>query len=45
MNGVAHPLLALSVGGYFPGLYTSPLVLLLGAALCRELVRATERAG
>jgi hypothetical protein len=29
LNAVAHPLLAMSVAGYFPGLWTSPF---LGAA-------------
>jgi len=32
-NGVAHPLLAVAVGGYFPGLWTSPLVGLIGVFL------------
>lgn len=26
LNGVAHPLLAVAAGGYFPGLYTAPVV-------------------
>lgn len=30
INGVAHPLLALAAGGYFPGLVSSPFV----AAAC-----------
>ena len=25
-NGIAHPLLSISAGGYFPGLVTSPLI-------------------
>jgi hypothetical protein len=41
VNGVAHPLLALRVGGYFPGLFTSPLVFVAGLLLLRELNRAT----
>lgn len=32
-NGLAHPLLSLQAGGYFPGLITSPLMLLAGLAL------------
>lgn len=41
VNGVAHPLLALRVGGYFPGLSTSPLVFVAGLLLVQELRRAT----
>ena len=26
LNGIAHPLLAVAVGGYFPGLVTSPFI-------------------
>jgi len=37
LNGVAHPLLALQVGGYFPGLYTSPLAGVLGLLLLNGL--------
>ena len=32
-NGIAHSALALSRGGYFPGLLTAPLLLLLAAWL------------
>lgn len=42
LNGIAHPLLALRAGGYFPGLYTSPLVGVAGALLARRLWRLTE---
>lgn len=42
LNGIAHPLLALAVGGYFPGLVTSPLVGILGLVLVRGLYRATS---
>jgi hypothetical protein len=45
VNGVAHPLLAAATGGYFPGLFTSPLVGLAGVQLLRRLVRATAPAG
>lgn len=37
-NGVVHPLLALLVGGYFPGLWTSPLAGLAGLGLLRQLL-------
>jgi hypothetical protein len=37
-NGVVHPILSLIVAGYFPGLWTSPLAGLLGAALLRTLL-------
>jgi len=43
-NGIAHPLLALRVGGYFPGLLTAPLVGVAGLFLIRELRRATTSA-
>ena len=32
-NGAAHPLLAVAVGGYFPGVWTSPLIGLMGVIL------------
>jgi hypothetical protein len=38
-NAVAHPLLALRAGGYFPGLYTAPLVGLAGLWLAIGLRR------
>ncbi len=41
-NGLAHPLLSLTVGGYFPGLVTSPLVGLLGVLLFRRLLSITK---
>ena len=36
-NGVVHPLLAVMVAGYFPGLWTSPLVGVAGVLLWRGL--------
>ena len=30
LNGIAHPVLSMMGGGYFPGLLTSPLVGILG---------------
>ncbi|MEM7350609.1 MAG: HXXEE domain-containing protein [Acidobacteriota bacterium] len=41
-NGIAHPLLAVASGGYFPGLVTSPLVGILGVWLLRLLWVATR---
>jgi hypothetical protein len=41
-NGVAHPLLAVTAGGYFPGLVTSPLAGLAGLWLYVRLGRATR---
>jgi hypothetical protein len=37
LNAIAHPLLALSAGGYFPGLWTSPILGAAGFALWRVL--------
>lgn len=45
LNLVAHPALALSVGGYFPGLLTAPLVGVLGILVIGELVKATAPGG
>jgi hypothetical protein len=42
VNFVAHPLLALRVSGYFPGLLTAPFLGITGIALLRELIRFTE---
>jgi hypothetical protein len=42
-NGIAHPLLAVSVRGYFPGLITSPVVGVLGLLLARRLQALTQR--
>lgn len=39
-NGVGHPALALRAGGYFPGVATAPLLLLLAATLAVRLIRA-----
>lgn len=40
-NGLFHPLLALNAGGYFPGLFTSPLMAVVGALLLARLWRLT----
>jgi hypothetical protein len=44
LNGVAHPLLAVMSGGYFPGLVTSPLIGLACIGLWRRLRGATSAA-
>jgi len=36
-NGIAHPLLSIATGGYFPGLFTSPFIGLAGVWLWRRL--------
>jgi hypothetical protein len=41
-NGIAHPVMALMIGGYFPDLLSSPLIGLAGALLCLRLARATR---
>lgn len=47
VNGVAHPLIAVATGGYFPGLWTALVVGVIGAALLRMLWQETplDRAG
>jgi hypothetical protein len=40
-NGIAHPLLAVAARGYFPGLFTSPLVGVLGVLLWLRLQALT----
>jgi hypothetical protein len=42
LNGVAHPLLSLRVGGYFPGLFTSPIVGVIGFVLLKRLAALTS---
>ena len=36
-NGIGHPLLSLRAGGYFPGLITSPLLLIIGIVLLNKM--------
>lgn len=43
-NGLAHPLASVYVGGYFPGLITSPVIGVAGVLLLRRLILATGRA-
>ena len=42
LNGVAHPMMALASGGYFPGLITSPLIGAAGVILWQRLRGATR---
>ncbi len=42
LNLVAHPLLSLLTGGYFPGLVTSPAVGVFGVMLWSRLLALTE---
>ena len=42
-NGIIHPLLAVAVGGYFPGLITSPIVGILGILILNRLLKMTKQ--
>jgi len=42
LNGVAHPLLSLAEGAYFPGLFSSPFVAIACFLLWRRLQNATQ---
>ena len=42
LNGVAHPMLAVYVGGYFPGLMSSPFIGLASVYLWKQLSRSTS---
>jgi len=42
LNGVAHPMMAIASGGYFPGLITSPVIGIAGLILWQRLQRATS---
>ncbi len=44
-NGVGHPLMALYSGGYFPGLWSSPVVGVLGVMLLGRLAGYTQGSG
>jgi hypothetical protein len=44
-NGIAHPLLAIAAGGYFPGLVSSPLSGVASLWLWLRLRRATRPVG
>lgn len=41
-NAIAHPLLAIAAGGYFPGLVTSPVIGAAGVWLWHRLREATR---
>ena len=41
VNGIAHPAFAITVGGYFPGLLTSPVIGLAGIWLWWRLHQAS----
>lgn len=43
LNGVAHPMMAISSDGYFPGLITSPVVGIAGVLLWQRLRTATSK--
>ena len=42
LNGVAHPMMAIASGGYFPGLITSPFIGIAGVVLWKRLHGATS---
>ena len=44
INGIAHPVFSILVGGYFPGLVSSPFVGVLGILLVRNLYQASSNA-
>ena len=41
-NGIIHPLLALRVGGYFPGLVTAPVMGVAGVVVWMRLIRISR---
>jgi len=41
-NAIAHPLLAVAAGGYFPGLVSSPFIGAAGVWLWVNLERSTR---
>lgn len=43
VNFIAHPVLSFIVGGYFPGLWSSPIVGGAGVILIKALLTATQR--
>ncbi len=42
LNGIAHPLMAVASGGYFPGLFSAPFIGLASIFLWRRLLGATS---
>jgi hypothetical protein len=45
VNGVAHPIMSVAVAGYFPGLWSSLIVGILGFILLHRLFLATSTTG
>lgn len=45
LNGILHPLLAVWVAGYFPGLVTSPIVGIMGVVVIQRLFAVTDGDG
>ena len=43
LNGVAHPLMALADGGYFPGLFSSPAIGIAGIWLSLRLAKISTK--
>ena len=41
-NGLGHPILALRAGGYFPGVTTAPILLVLALYLARRLLATRQ---
>jgi len=42
-NGILHPAISIVQGAYFPGLISSPILLVVGIALLKELVKTQVR--
>jgi hypothetical protein len=42
LNGIGHIGFGFSTGGYFPGLYTAPFLLLVGVFLLLQLMRSQD---
>lgn len=45
LNGIAHPLMAVSVGGYFPGLISSPFIGVAGIFLWKQVLDSSSSSG
>ena len=45
LNGIAHPMMAVASGGYFPGLITLPFIGVTGVILWQRLHKATAGPG
>lgn len=42
LNGTGHIILSVATRGYFPGLYTAPIVLCVGGYLAYRLLRPSR---